>query len=311
LPTRRGLARRRADIITHAFRDPPTAARGASFVFRRLIDGDLVMALNIDANVIMKALNWAYDKAVDGMPPMESAQELAEEYLAQSGTMSQRVDRFIKWQDAKCATSGFLTGLGGLIAMPVTIPMNLSSVMYVQTRMVAAIAYMGGHDLRNDRVRALAYASLTGNGLKDVVKDTGIVVGQKLTTQAIKNISGEVVAKINQRVGFRLLTKFGEKGAINIAKAIPMVGALIGATLDAMATHTIGKVAKRTFIRRAIQSRRRQSPTTRKRNVRSKSLGQTRTTARRASTRPKRNGEATAKPLARKATGSGKTRNCL
>ena len=28
--------------------------------------------------------------------------------------------------------------------MPVTVPVNISSVMYVQVRMIAAIAYMGG-----------------------------------------------------------------------------------------------------------------------------------------------------------------------
>lgn len=269
------------------------------------------MAQNVDTNVIMKALNWAYDKAVDGVPPMDSARELAEEYLAQPGTMSQKVDRFIAWQDAKCATSGFVTGLGGLLAMPVTIPMNLSSVMYVQARMVAAIAYMGGHDLKDDRVRALVYACLTGNGLKDIVKDTGIVIGQKLTTQAIKNISGEVVAKVNQRVGFRLLTKFGEKGAINIAKAIPVVGGLIGATLDAMATHTIGKVAKKTFIRRAVRRTRMQRTTAQKRPVRSDSQRRTRTTTRRRPAEPECGGKATARPRVRKATRDGRTRNSL
>lgn len=132
--------------------------------------------------------------------------------------------------------------------MPVTIPANISSVMYVQIRMVAAIAYMGGYNIRSDRVRTLVYTCLTGNAAKDILKDVGIVIGRKLTEQAIKKLSREVITKINQRVGFRLLTKFGEKGAVNLGRAVPLVGGLIGATLDALATNVIGNVARDTFI---------------------------------------------------------------
>ena len=46
---------------------------------------------------------------------------------------------------------------------------------------------------------------------KDIIKDVGIVVGSKLT-KAIERISRETIVAINQRIGFRLLTKFSEKG---------------------------------------------------------------------------------------------------
>jgi len=55
---------------------------------------------------------------------------MAEEYLAGDGTLSDKVNSLIKWQIAKAGTSGFLTGLGGLITMPVTIPANLACVIY-------------------------------------------------------------------------------------------------------------------------------------------------------------------------------------
>ncbi len=132
--------------------------------------------------------------------------------------------------------------------MPVTIPANITSVIYVQVRMIAAIAKMGGHDLHDDRVKTLVYTCLCGNAAKDVLKEIGIKVGTKLTEQAVKNISGAVITKINQAVGFRLLTKFGQTGAINIGKAIPFVGGIVGATFDSVATNTIGNVARDTFI---------------------------------------------------------------
>jgi hypothetical protein len=39
-------------------------------------------------------------------------------------------------------------------------------------------------------------------------------------------MSSGILKKINQKVGFRLVTKFGEKGIINLSKLIPVVGGL-------------------------------------------------------------------------------------
>lgn len=94
----------------------------------------------------------------------------------------------------------------------------------------------------------MAYACLTGNAAKDILKDVGIVVGRKLTENAIKNISGKTITKINQAVGFRLFTKFGQKGAINFGKAVPLIGGIIGATFDSVTTNIVGNIARDTFI---------------------------------------------------------------
>ena len=55
----------------------------------------------------------------------------------------------LKNQIAKCTTSGVVTGLGGFITMPVAIPANIGSVIYVQMRMIACTAYMADYDLNN------------------------------------------------------------------------------------------------------------------------------------------------------------------
>lgn len=202
----------------------------------------------LSEGVIMKTLDFAYDKAVNGIPGLDSAQEMAENYLAKGGNKIDMANSLIRWQNTKATTSGFLTGLPGIIAMPITIPANIASVLYVQIRMIAAIAYLGGHDIKDDKVKSLVYLCMAGNGAKDILKDLGIVVGQNFAKQAVKNISGKTVAAINQRVGFRLLTKFGGKGAINLGKAIPLFGGLIGGTFDFVATNTIGNIARNTFI---------------------------------------------------------------
>lgn len=196
----------------------------------------------------MQALDWTYEKAVNGVAGMDSASDLADDYMKKGGSPTGQANSLIRWQNTKAGTSGFLSGLGGVITLPVAIPANIYSVMYVQIRMVAAIAHIGGHDLNDDRVKSLVYACLTGNAAKDILKEIGVVVGTKLTTNAIKNISGKTIVAINQKVGFRLLTKFGEKGAVNLGKAVPLVGGVIGATFDSVATNTIGNIARDAFI---------------------------------------------------------------
>jgi hypothetical protein len=202
----------------------------------------------LNNSIIMKALDYGYDKAVNGLPGMETAEDLANNYLMCNGSLQDQANALVKWQIAKAGTSGFLTGLGGLITLPVAVPANISSVLYFQIRMIAAIAVMGGHDIRSDQVKTLVYMCLCGSAITDLLKDVGIQIGSKITMSAINKISSATISKINQAVGFRLVTKFGQTGAINLGKAVPFVGGLIGGTVDAVATKTIGKIAISTFI---------------------------------------------------------------
>ena len=202
----------------------------------------------LNQSIIMKALDWGYENAVNGIPGFDSAYEMAKNYKVKGDDPKKNVNSLIRWQNTKAGASGFLTGLGGIITMPVTIPVNLASVIYVQIRMIAAIAHIGGYDLKDDKVKTLVYVCMAGNGAKDILKDVGIIIGKKMTTQAIKNISGKTITIINQKIGFRLLTKFGEKGAINLGKTIPFIGGLIGGTFDTITTNTIGNIARNTFI---------------------------------------------------------------
>ena len=206
------------------------------------------MANDLTESKIMRVIDWTYDKAVNGVTGLDSASELAADYMKQGGSRIDQANSLIRWQNTKAGTSGFLTGLGGIIIMPVTVPANIASVMYVQTRMIAAIAHMGEHDLNDDRVKSLVYVCLTGNAAKDIIKDVGIVIGRKFTENLIKNIRGETIKAINKAVSFKLLTKFGNKGVINLGKTVPVLGGIIGATFDSFSTNVVGNIARNTFL---------------------------------------------------------------
>lgn len=200
-------------------------------------------------NQLREVLDKCYDTALNGVPAVSSSiEELGQEYLSKNSDVNKAANSFINFQIGKCATSGFITGLGGILILPVAVPANVSSVLYVQLRMIACIAYMGGHDVKSDQVRTMAYVCLTGSAATDILKSTGIKIGEKLTVSMIKKIPGTVLTKINQKVGFRLLTKFGQKGAVNLVKMVPIAGGLIGGGIDASSTKIIANNAVKIFL---------------------------------------------------------------
>lgn len=202
---------------------------------------------SLTVSKMTQVLDWAYEKAVNGLPGTDTAEELAESYLRKNTTVEKAIDSLIRWQNAKGATSGFLTGLGGLITLPVAIPANVASVMYVQIRMIATIAHMRGYDLKDDQVKTFVFVCLTGQAATDILKQAGVKLGTALAKQAIKKIPGEVIKVINKAVGIRLVTKFGQTGIVNLGKAVPFLGGVIGGAVDGIGTNTIGKTAKRVF----------------------------------------------------------------
>lgn len=207
------------------------------------------METKISQEEIMQLLDKLYDQCIHGIakvsPPIE---KLANDYLAKSKDVDTAAKKFVNYQIAKCTTSGFITGLGGLITLPVAISANVGSVIYVQMRMIACLAYMGGYDTDSDQVQTLVYACLAGISIDQILKQAGIQFGNKFAMAMVKKIPGEVLTKINQKVGFRFVTKFGTKGIVNIGKAVPVVGGMISGGFDFVETKVIANRAYKMFI---------------------------------------------------------------
>lgn len=199
---------------------------------------------------MMNLLDSLYSKCIQGIPMISSPiEKMADDYLQHNATVEDAAKDMIHKQVIKCTTSGFITNLVGVITLPVTIPANVGSVMYVQMRMIACAAYMAGYDVHTDQVQTLVYACLAGVSVMEVAKKAGIKIGQKGLENLIDKIPGKVLIAINQKVGFRMLTKFGETGAINIGKVIPVVGGVIGGGFDFIDTKFIGNRAYNQFIK--------------------------------------------------------------
>ncbi|WGL59908.1 EcsC family protein [Pigmentibacter sp. JX0631] len=208
------------------------------------------MVEKLNESLILKTLNWAYEKALtQNLPGLDSAFTLAEQYLKQDGSLEEKIDSLIRWQNTKAATLGFITGLGGIIAIPVTLPSNIAGVSFVQIRMIAAIAIMNGYDVHDDRVKTMVFACLCGSAGAEILKKVGINIGSKVLHNVIQNISKETIMQLNKAIGFRLLAKSGGKSPIVLGKAVPLLGGVIGAAFDGITTNAIGNVAKKAFLK--------------------------------------------------------------
>lgn len=197
---------------------------------------------------VLKFLDTCYDKCLSGIkmvsPPVS---EMADEYLKKYKDPSKACKKMMANQITKCTTSGFVTGFGGAITLPVTIPANIGSVVYVQMRMVACTAYLAGLELDCDQVQTFVYACLAGVSVTELVKKGGVKVGVKMAEKGIEKIPGKALTKINQKIGFRFITKFGEKGIVNLGKMLPVVGAFINGGFDLAETKIIADRAYKMF----------------------------------------------------------------
>lgn len=198
---------------------------------------------------IVTVFNSIYEKVNNGIPRISPpVEEFADEYLKKYKAKQLAAKAMQNTQVAKCTTSGFLSGFGGWLTLPVSIPANLSSVLYVQMRMIAATAYMGGFDLKDDQVQTFVYACLAGVSVNQVIKKFGVQFGNKIALKGIEKIPGKILVKINQKIGFRFLTKFGEKGMVNLWKLVPVVGAVVNGGLDLAETKIVAARAYKMFI---------------------------------------------------------------
>ena len=124
--------------------------------------------LEPSASSAQALVRYLLERGIAGVPPLSSAESLATEYLIDNGyeDNDQRVESLINWETSKNFTTGFLTGLGGFITLPVAIPSALGASWLIQARMSGAIARIYDHDLADERVRTMILLSLAG-GLPD------------------------------------------------------------------------------------------------------------------------------------------------
>lgn len=198
---------------------------------------------------IMDLLDRLYAKVLEGAPPTnQGVVAFSEAYLRKSDNVDDAAMKLIRSQIHKCTASGFLTGLGGILTLPIALSANVASVLYFQLRLIAGLAYLGGYDVYSPQVRTMSYVCLAGLSVEQMLKNTGIKVGTRLTKSLVAKLPGKLTASINQKVGYRLFTKFGNRSLASLGKAVPLVGGVVSGSLDFVETRMIAQRAYEMFI---------------------------------------------------------------
>ena len=197
--------------------------------------------------MVMGLLDWAYDRAVQGMPGLDGAEELARSYADRGATTDEAVAKLIANQSGKAGLAGFVTGCGGAISLPIAMPANLLGTLYIQLRLVATIAHLRGHDLQSAEVRTLALACMTGSKAADTLRDAGVRLGTRLTRDALGWLSPAVFKKVEHAARLPVLNGLTTVTAARLGRLVPVVGGIVAGGFDAGMTQLIGRTADRVF----------------------------------------------------------------
>lgn len=203
---------------------------------------------NDSDNLIQTTLEWIADAGINGLGVLPSAKQAAKDHSKNATSVEDAIDSVIAWRTAYAAGTGFVTGLGGIAAMPVTIPAGLAVSYALGANTAATIAYLRGYDIHSEQVRTTVLLCLIGEAGEEILKTAGITIGTKVFQSMIKQVPGKVIIEINKKIGFRLITKAGEKGAVNLMKLVPLVGGVVGGTFDGMFVNACGQTAKNLFL---------------------------------------------------------------
>jgi hypothetical protein len=130
----------------------------------------------------------------------------------------QLVDQFINSQALKCGIIGAITSFGGFITLPLTLPIDLVASIRIQATMIQFIA--------------TAYGQINPSDLEKQVQGYLIMTGGLQIT--------ERTSSLIMKMFVRLLEQF-------FAKAIPLIGAVVGFAVNYFFTRTAGRLAAKWY----------------------------------------------------------------
>lgn len=197
------------------------------------------------------ALKRVLDLAIDGHQSLPGARDVAAGHLSKKGDRDGAIDAIVAQHVGLAGAQGFVTNLGGLALLPVSIPANLTGMMVVQGRMVASIAHLRGYDVDDSRVRSAIMMCLLGQESVTRLLTNGTLPGNPLTVATAPVFDRALEQQIAESVLGVLLTGVGgKKVGLLFSKRVPILGGIVGAGTDGWSTYQIARYASEQFIDR-------------------------------------------------------------
>ena len=189
----------------------------------------------------------ALARAINGVGPLPPAAAAADKQLEeQHGDVDRAVHEVIENHVRYAGAQGFVTNIGGVATAALTIPANISGLALLQCRLVAGIAHLRGYDLDDPRVHNAILACMLGeDAVGSLVKKRklpappmAIATAPAHDPHLDKVVAAEVTSELIRKVA-------GKRVATTVARRVPVVGGMVGASADAYATWQVGRYADR------------------------------------------------------------------
>jgi len=183
--------------------------------------------------------------AIDGVGPFRGAVRAADAKLVSAdGDIEAAIKALGDAHVRMAGVQGFVTNVGGLVTLALSIPANVTGLALLQCHLVAGVAHLRGYDLADPRVRNAVLVCLLGEDhVKSLVKKKQLPGGPMLlATSPVHD------PKLDEMIGSHVTTELlgkvgGRRAVIFVGRRVPLLGGGVGAVADAMSTRSIAAYA--------------------------------------------------------------------
>ncbi|WJY14643.1 hypothetical protein PCO82_19560 [Pectobacteriaceae bacterium CE90] len=198
----------------------------------------------MDINVLTRLFDKIYTLAINGTSVTESAAVLAAGHLSFGISRTDAAETLVRNESLKACGAGFACGLTGSTLLPLSVTADASSSLFIQMRMCAAVAIIGGHDTGDPMVRLLCWGALGGDACMDIITRTvtGYLSKTLSLTMAEKAIISVLPGELFIKDGSLLLKN---------TLLIPLIGSVMSGGGGYLLTRLTGRLAIGLFIHQA------------------------------------------------------------
>lgn len=213
----------------------------------RDVSRNLARAPQVGGNLLRSLL----ETAINGTSTLPGAKAAAARHLAKRTGVEDAIESLVWTHVGLAGAQGFVTSLGGLPTIAVTLPANIAGLAIVQIRLIAAIAHLRGHDIDSRQVRTAMTLCLMGPDGTQRLVDAGVLPTTPLAIATAPVFDDSLEHAISEKVLGELVSRIGgRRASLLIVRRVPLLGGGVGATMDGLSTVEIGGFAREVFVSR-------------------------------------------------------------
>lgn len=201
------------------------------------------VAPKLTSGFVVKALHHA----IGGVGPLSGAVEAAEKFRDEhEGDVHAAIRTAIRKHATYAGAQGFVTNIGGLVTVAVTIPANITGLTVIQCRLIAIIAHLRGYDLDDPRVRNAILAALTGPDEVRRMMKRNVLPAPPMAIATAPQNDPALTTRLANEVATDLIARvLGKRFAVTVSRRVPVLGGAVALTADGWTTWRLGKYAAR------------------------------------------------------------------